>query len=99
MTEFLEPSEVYVLDGLDDSPQSLPEVRGNLTVEYCVPGLVSLVARGLIEVRRFDRLPAPWEEGTPVTGTELEWISGRWETWCDGSPFAAHITPAGRRLL
>jgi hypothetical protein len=64
--------------------------------------LVSLVGRGLIEVRRFDSWPAPWKQGVPIVDDELRCESGRPEAWSGDSPrgrLAAHITEAGIGLL
>ncbi|GAA0577619.1 hypothetical protein GCM10010172_72990 [Paractinoplanes ferrugineus] len=106
--EWLDDSEEQVLQPLDDSPQPLWELRwhkqttlGQLA-DILAPGLISLAARGLVEVRRFPRWPAPWTEGVLLTGEELAQESRRAEAWSDRTTetvLAAHITAAGRRLL
>jgi len=69
-----------------------------MVAEVLGPGLVSLAARSLIEVRRFDRWPAQWEEGIPVVGDDLRHASSRVEVWSDDSThgmLAARITEGG----
>ncbi|MER7283823.1 hypothetical protein ABT369_56360 [Dactylosporangium sp. NPDC000244] len=65
--EGLDPAEVLVLDPLEDSPLPLWELglgawaSPQQRVAFLGPGLVSLVARGLIEVRRFGNWPTRWD--------------------------------------
>jgi hypothetical protein len=100
--------EHIVLENLEDSAAPLwqfgwPEAPSRQRVaEVCGPGLVSLEARGLIEVRRFESWPEPWERGRPVLGDELLAESRRVERWIDnaaGTQVAARILDAGERYL
>lgn len=93
-----------VLEPLEDSPLALWELAWTDPpdpvgmAEVCGPGLVSLAARGFIEVRRFGTWPAAWDDGHPVTGDELTAASRLVESWSDGGALpclAAHITRAG----
>jgi len=106
--EGLDLAEELVLSSLEDSPLPLWELgwaeapSRQRVAEVLGPGLVSLVVRGLIEVRRFDGWPAQWERGIPVTGDDLLRESGRVAVWSTDSPhgmLAAHITKAGIRYL
>ncbi|MDT5028553.1 MAG: hypothetical protein QOE61_4979 [Micromonosporaceae bacterium] len=64
--EGLDLAEELVLGPLEDSPLPLwglgwAEALSRQRVATLLgPGLVSLAARGLIEVRHFDGWPAPW---------------------------------------
>ncbi len=100
----LDNAEYLVLGDLESSPRPLWELGWNqapsrqAVTEILGPGLVSLAARGLIEVRHFDRWPAPWEEGAPVTADDLRQLSSRVEVWSGESPhgtLAAQLTEAG----
>ncbi|WP_326549440.1 hypothetical protein [Micromonospora sp. NBC_01813] len=106
--EGLDHAEELVLGPLEDSPLPLWELgwdeaeSASWLAELLGPGLISLVARGLVEVRRFDGWPAEWDDGTLVVGDELLRESGRAEVWRDDGGhrvLAAHITRAGIRLL
>ncbi|MFY1695979.1 hypothetical protein [Solwaraspora sp. WMMA2101] len=106
--EGLDRAEELVLCPLEDSPLPLWELgwdeaeSASWLAEILGPGLVSLVARGLVEVRRFDGWPAEWDHGTLVAGDELLRESGRAEAWRDDGGhrvLAAHITRAGVRVL
>jgi hypothetical protein len=106
--EGLDRAEELVLSPLEDSPMLLWELRLNdaasprQTADLLAPGLVSLVRRGLVEVRRFGTWPPQWEEGVPVAGDDLVRESGRAAAWSDNtarSRLAAHITKAGIRYL
>ncbi|GAA4974216.1 hypothetical protein [Actinoplanes utahensis] len=106
--EWLDPAEVLVLQPLEDSPLPLRELRlsDETTLRelagLLAPGLISLEARGLVEVRRFRHWPAQWDDGVPLTGDDLARECGRPEAWSDEpgeTVFAAHITRAGHRLL
>lgn len=61
----LDPGEHIMLEGLEQSPApvweiSWPEASSRQQVaEVCGPGLVSLEARGFVEVRGFECWPAP----------------------------------------
>jgi hypothetical protein len=108
MAEWLDNSEVLVLQPLEDSPLPLWELRWHeettlqRLADILAPALISLAARGLVEVRRFRRWPAQWEEGVLLTGEDLARESTRAEVW-SASPtdavLAAHITEAGHRFL
>ncbi|MFF0375890.1 hypothetical protein [Actinoplanes missouriensis] len=104
----LDVGEHIVLEDLEDSPLPLGEIgwpeapSRQRVAEVCGAGLVSLVARGFIEVRRFESWPEPWERGRPVRGDELLAESRRVERWTSNASHAhlvAHITEAGRRYL
>ncbi|HEX5594730.1 MAG TPA: hypothetical protein VFX61_01715 [Micromonosporaceae bacterium] len=104
----LDLAEEHVLQPLEISPLPLWELRWDaapswdVVAEVLGPGLVSLVGRGLIEVRRFDRWPAPWEQGVPIAGDDLLRESGRAEVWSGDSDLGslvARITEAGIRFL
>jgi hypothetical protein len=106
--EWLDNSEVLVLQPLEDSPLPLWELRWHeettlrQLTDILAPGLVSLAARGLVEVRRFRSWPAQWEEGVPLAGDALARESTRAEMWSsdpEGAVLAAHITEAGHRFL
>lgn len=106
--EGLDRAEELVLAPLEDSPQPLWKLGSGRwssrqqMVAFLGPGLVSLVARSLIEVRRFDSWPAHWKQGTPVVGDDLLRASGCVEAWSGNSDLgvlAAHITKAGIRHL
>ncbi|WP_433288235.1 hypothetical protein [Micromonospora sp. CA-244673] len=106
--EGLDLAEELVLCPLEDSPLPLWELgwaeapSRQRVAAVLGPGLVSLVARGLIEVRHFDSWPAQWERGIPVAGDDLLRESGRVEVWSVDSAhgvLAAHITKAGIRYL
>lgn len=106
--EGLNLGEELVLCSLEDSPVPLWELgwteapSRQRVAAILGPGLVSLAARGLIEVRRFDCWPASWEQGLPVTGDDLLADSRRVEVWSDDparTRLAAHITEAGIRYL
>lgn len=62
---------------LADSPAPLwelgwPEARSRQRVAaVCGPDLVSLEARGLIEVRRFESWPEPWERADLSSATSF----------------------------
>ncbi|MEV4546187.1 hypothetical protein [Micromonospora echinaurantiaca] len=105
--EGLDLAEELVLCPLEDSPllcelgwaEAPSQQHVAAVLGQC---LVSLVARGLIEVRRFDGWPAQWERGIPVAGDDLLRESRRLEMWSDDSAhgmLAAHITKAGIRYL
>nr|WTA68154.1 hypothetical protein OHB51_02980 [Micromonospora sp. NBC_00855] len=107
--EGLDFAEELVLCSLEDSPLPLWELgwaeapsRQRVTA-VLGPGLISLVARGLIKVRRFDCWPAQWDRGVPLAGDDLLRESGRVEVWSDDDSahgvLAAHITEAGIRYL
>ena len=102
--EGLDNAEYLVLGELETSPRPLRELgwleapSRQVVAEVLGPGLVSLAARRLIEVRYFDRWPARWEEGIAVGGSDLRRVSSRVEAWTDHSTrgvLAAHITEAG----
>jgi hypothetical protein len=106
--EWLDHSEVLILDSLEDSPLPLWELRWREVrtlqelADILAPGLISLAARGLVEVRRFHNWPARWDQGVPLIGDDLARESTRVEVWSDDAAhavLAAHITEAGRRLL
>jgi hypothetical protein len=107
--EWLNRSEVLVLDPLEDSPLPLWELRWHEATtlqelaDVLAPGLISLAARGLVEVRRFQNWPAQWDRGVPLTGDDLARECTRADVWSDDATravlAAAHITEAGRRLL
>ncbi|WP_221329462.1 hypothetical protein [Actinoplanes sp. L3-i22] len=99
----LDVGEHIVLQDLEE-PAALWELGrpGALSrqavADVCGPGLVSLEARGFIEVRCFESWPEPWDRGRPVTGDELLAESRRVERWSDnpaGTHLAAQITEAG----
>ena len=100
--------EHIVLEDLEDSPVPLWEIgwaeasSRQRVAEVCGPGLVSLEARGFVEVRHFERWPEPWEDGRPVVGDELVVESRRVERWF-GNGVRTHlvvrITEAGERYL
>ncbi|WP_406060131.1 hypothetical protein [Micromonospora sp. NBC_00860] len=80
--EGLDLAEELVLCHLEDSPLPLWELgwaeapsRQRVTA-VLGPGLISLVARGLIKVRRFDCWPAQWDRGVPLAGDDLLRESG-----------------------
>src|SRR5690242_19262860 len=85
--EWLDNSEVLALQPLEDSPLPLWELRWHeeTTLEelaaILAPGLVSLAARGLVEVRRFRAWPAPWDDGEPLADDDLARESTRIEVW------------------
>jgi len=103
----LDPGEHIVLEDLEGPPVALwemgwPEASSRQHVaEVCGPGLVSLEARGFVEVRRFESWPEPWEHGRPVVGDELLAESRRVERWSSNPArtLAARITDAGGRCL
>lgn len=104
----LDIAEELVLSDLEDSPLPLWEIgwaeapSRERVAAVLGPGLVSLVSRGLIEVRRFENWPAQWDQGIPMVGDDLLRESGRVEVWSDDSAqvrWAAHITEAGIRYL
>jgi hypothetical protein len=108
MAEWLDNSEVLVLQPLEDSPLPLWELRWHeeptlqQLADILAPGLISLAARGLVEVRRFRSWPAQWEDGVLLTGKDLARESTHAEVWSAGptdAVLAAHITEAGHRLL
>jgi hypothetical protein len=47
------------------------EAPSRQRVEVLGPGLISLASRRYIEVRRFDKWPARWEQGSPVVGEDF----------------------------
>ncbi|MFD0582251.1 hypothetical protein [Dactylosporangium darangshiense] len=64
--------------------------------------LASLAAHGLIEVRRFDIWPAPWDQGSPVANEHLVSESQRSDVWSRSmthDALAAVITEVGIRWL
>lgn len=99
-------AEELVIQPLEDSPLPLSELRwaneqsGEALAEVLAPGLISLVCRGLVEVRRFDSWPTRWEHGVPLTEDELVRECQHAEAWsgtsADGT-LAVHITRAGIR--
>ncbi|MEV6305006.1 hypothetical protein AB0M02_36730 [Actinoplanes sp. NPDC051861] len=100
--------EQIVLEDLEDSPMPLweigwPEAPSRQRVaEVCGPGLVTLEARGFIEVRRFESWPEPWDRGRPVLGDELLAESRRVERWTSNAArthLVAQVTKAGERYL
>ena len=102
----LDVAEQIVFQPLEDSPLPLWELRWaeapswEAVAEVLGPGLVSLADRGLIEVRRFNSWPSPWEKGVQVVGDDLKRESVRAEVWSGDSTagtLAAHITQAGIR--
>lgn len=102
--EGIDLAEQLVLLPLEASPKALWELRWHAETTLSDmagtlrPGLLSLDARGFIEVRRFHRWPAPWAEGVPLTGADLARESARIEVWSaepGDSVLAAHITEAG----
>ncbi len=106
--DWLDNSEVLVLQPLEDSPLPLWELRWHeettlqQLADILAPGLISLAARGFVEVRQFRNWPARWDEGIPLTGDDLARESTRTGVWTDrpeGAVLAAHITEAGHRLL
>jgi hypothetical protein len=108
VTEWLDNAEVLVLQPLEDSPLPLWELRWHeeTTLQDLAailsPGLISLETRGFVEVRRFRRWPAQWDEGVPLTGDDLareSTLAKAWSDEPDGAVLAAHITEAGHRLL
>jgi hypothetical protein len=72
--EWLDQSEVLVLDPLEDSPLPLWELRWHEATtlqelaDILAPGLISLAERGLVEVRRFRNWPAEWGRRCPTYG-------------------------------
>jgi hypothetical protein len=95
-------AEELVLDPLEDSPLPLWELPWDgMPPARLVPGLISLAARGFIEVRRFESWPARWNQGSPVVGDDLVRQSAPVEAWSRGSGpvLAAHITKAGVAFL
>ncbi|WP_203931421.1 hypothetical protein [Virgisporangium ochraceum] len=103
---WLTNAEDELLGPLEDSPLPLWEIRGGHVTTgrleaYLVPGLTSLAARGLIEVRRFDGWPQSWDRGSPMAGEDLLRYCRRLDAWSPGATpvLAAHITPEGRRCL
>ena len=101
--EGLDNGEYLVLGDLESSPRPLWELgwteapSRRRVAEVLGTGLVSSAARGLIEVRRFNRWPARWEEGIPVQGDELRHAGSRVEVWSGDSThgmLAARITEA-----
>jgi len=106
--DWLDNAEVLVLQPLEDSPQPLWALRWHeettllALAAILAPGLISLEARGLVEVRHFRFWPARWDEGEPLTGDELAQESARAEIWSEATAegvLAAHITEAGYRFL
>jgi hypothetical protein len=106
--EWLDNSEVLVLQPLEDSPLPLWELRWHeettrqALAATLAPGLISLAARGLLEVRRFRTWPAQWDDGQALTEEDLARESRRVEVWSEGTGdavLAAHITEAGHRFL
>jgi hypothetical protein len=107
--EGLDAAEELVLSGLEDSPQPLWELTWDETLspERCAavlgPALVSLAARGFVDVRRFDDWPADWALGVPIAGDDLLRESRVGAAWArhDGTDVAlvAHITGTGTRYL
>jgi hypothetical protein len=104
----LDLGEHIVLEDLEDSPVPLwelgwPEAPSRQQVaEVCGPGLVSLAARGSVEVRRFESWPELWEHGRPVVGDELASESRRVERWSDRAArthLVVQRTEAGGRYL
>lgn len=104
----LNTGEHIVLEGLADFPVPFWEIgwaeapSRQRVAEVCGPGLVSLEARGFIEVRRFESWPRPWEHGRPVVGSELLAESRHVERWSDNAArthLVAKITEAGERYL
>ncbi|WP_158647389.1 hypothetical protein [Actinoplanes sp. ATCC 53533] len=104
----LDLGEHLVFEDLEGSAAPLwelgwPEAPSRQRVaDVLGPGLVSLEARGFIEVRRFENWPEPWERGRPVVGDELLAESQRVELWSSNSArthLAAQITKAGERYL
>jgi hypothetical protein len=99
--EGLDYAEVIVIESLEDSPASLPEIgwaeapSRQRVADVCGPALVSLAARGFIEVRRFAAWPSPWTEGTPMTAEELDLGVEAWSDAGEGPVVAVHITEAG----
>jgi hypothetical protein len=100
----LDFAEAIVLSFLEDSPRPLWEIgwaeapSRQRVAAVLGPGLVSLVARGFVEVRRFDGWPSQWERGVPVAGDDLVRCSGRVGVWSGDSAhdvLAAHIAGAG----
>jgi len=85
--DWLDNAEVLVLQPLEDSPQPLWALRWHeettllALAAFLAPGVISLEARGLVEVRRFRLWPARWEDGEPLTGGELARESNRAEIW------------------
>ncbi|MER5453613.1 hypothetical protein ABT008_02400 [Micromonospora sp. NPDC002389] len=70
----LELAEELMFCSLEDSPRSLREIgwaevpSRQRVAAVLGPGLVSLLARGFVEVRRFDGWPSRWERGVPAGG-------------------------------
>ncbi|GAA2711869.1 hypothetical protein [Actinoplanes palleronii] len=99
----LDVGEHLVLQDLEGDPVppwelGWPEALSRQEVaDVLGPGLVSLAARGFIEVRRFPSWPEPWEHGLPVAGDELLAATARIELWSDSARMhlAAQITDAG----
>jgi hypothetical protein len=100
----LNTAEHIVLEGLEDFPVPLWELGWAETpsrqqvAEVCGPGLVSLEARGFVEVRHFESWPELWKHGRPVVGDELLAESRRVERWSDNAAqthLVAQITEAG----
>ncbi|BCB77803.1 hypothetical protein GCM10022251_38720 [Phytohabitans flavus] len=107
--------EEIVLQPLEDSPLPLWEIAEDFVraavgeppapqavAEILAPALTSLATHGLIEVRRFDVWPAPWEAGVPVDPDRLLHESQHAEAWSRGRThdlLAAHITEVGIRWL
>ena len=106
--EWLDEAEGLVLQPLEDSPLPLWELRWHeaTTLQQLAgilaPALLSLETRGFVEVRRFHRWPAQWDEGVPLTGDELAREITRAEVWSGESEdavLAAHILAPGHRFL
>ncbi|OJF10728.1 hypothetical protein [Couchioplanes caeruleus] len=67
------------------------------------PGLASLAARELVEVRQFSSWPAAWVQGIPVDDSRLSAANFRTDAWAgyaDGQEtVVALITEAGLQRL
>jgi hypothetical protein len=100
--------EHIVLESLEGFPTPLWELgwaeasSRQHVAEVCGPGLVSLEARGFVEVRRFGSWPESWEHGRAVVGSELLAESRCVERWSDNAArmhLVVRITEAGERYL
>jgi len=108
--------EYAVLGSLESEPQlALPEIAEDFLGSVAGappepeelaatlgPGLSSLAADKLLEVRRFSSWPAEWSQGAPIEGDVLGAAAGQAGAWCalDGeSVLVARITEAGWRWL
>jgi len=108
--------EYAVLGSLEsESPLALPEIAEDFLgsvagpppgpeelASTLGPGLSSLAADKLLEVRRFSSWPAEWSQGAPIEGDVLGAAAAQAGAWgaLDGeSVLVGRITEAGWRWL